>query len=218
MTILGIANRTENWKTATAFAPLLGQRSVELAKLLLGEEADLQPSDVHLELFWRGLRDHLHQEEKKLEDQRHDLAVRFLRLFGCLRRDIDQSHKFRKLTDDNYSASTDEQRRGLATNLRNTEMDIVLSSPDHLFVGEAKHEATFGADSSNVLAHQLIRQYVTASILVDLRGRSESVVPFVVGDSGNALRRSHQVQFMIERGWMRAENVLEWGAIEALGA
>ena len=97
-------------------------------------------------------------------------------------------------------------------------MDIVLSSPSHLFIGEAKHEATFSADSSNVLAHQLIRQYVTASILVGLRRRSESVVPFVVGDSANALRRSHQVQFMIERGWMRAENVLEWGAIEALGA
>ena len=216
MTILGIANRTENWKTAAAFAPLFGQRSVRLAKLLLDEETDLQPRDVHLELFWRGLRDHLSQAGGELKNHRDDLAKRFLRRFGGLRREIDATGKFRKLTEDNYAASTPQQRERLATNLRNTEVDIVLSSPHHLFIGEAKYKTTFGADSSNVLVHQLIRQYVTASILVELCGGNESVVPFVVGDSADALRRSHQVQFMIERDWMRAENVLEWGAIEAL--
>ena len=65
MAILGITNRTENWKTARYFAPLFEHRSVRLARRLLTEEeerATLQPGDVRLELFWYGMRDYLHQQ------------------------------------------------------------------------------------------------------------------------------------------------------------
>ena len=67
MAILGITNRTENWKTARYFAPLFEHRSVRLARRLLTEEeerATLQPGDVRLELFWYGMRDYFHRAGK----------------------------------------------------------------------------------------------------------------------------------------------------------
>ena len=66
MTILGITNRTENWKTAQYFAPLFGANSVRLARLLLGSGTTLEPGDVSLELFWRGVRDYIYRENKPL--------------------------------------------------------------------------------------------------------------------------------------------------------
>ena len=113
--------------------------------------------------------------------------------------------------------STPSRKRKLASNLFNTEIDIVLESPSHLFIGEAKHLSTFGASGRDVLTHQLIRQYVMAKILLKLPGNKEkAVVPFVVGDSRAYLEKTLQVQFMLKHGRMRKENVLEWSQIEAL--
>ena len=67
----------------------------------------------------------------------------------------------------NYDVSTKDRMANLGNNLVNTEIDIVLQSPNHLFIGEAKHEMTFGANGRLVLVHQLIRQYVMAKILMD---------------------------------------------------
>lgn len=212
MAILGITNRTENWKTASAFSPLLGSASVRLARRLLGEEVALAPGNVRLELFWRGVRDYMHQlRGTKPSDV--DLAERYDRLFRDLRSKVAGFGGFRTLTPENYTSAN---RSRLASNLRNTEIDVVLESPTHLFIGEAKHETSFHASSRDVLTHQLIRQYVTARMLLDLLGAEKEIVTFVVGDSAVNLGNQRQVQFMIAQGWMRTENVLEWSDIEAL--
>ncbi len=88
----------------------------------------------------------------------------------------------------------------------------MIETPNHLFIGEAKHESNFGANSDLVLVHQLVRQYVMARILVELRKCKKEVVPFVVGGSKN----NHQVQFMICQGWMVEDNILRWNDIKAL--
>ena len=104
----------------------------------------------------------------------------------------------------------------LRNNLVNTEIDIVLESPNSLFIGEAKHEMSFGADGTLVLVHQLIRQYVVARILVDRLECDKEVVPFVVGDDTKQLRKSRQVGFMIRQGWMKERNILEWRDVKDL--
>ena len=228
MAILDITNRTENWKTACYFAPLFGHGSVRVARLLLPEEeerATLQPGDVRLELFWYGMRDYLHQQERQLDTEEARLADLYSELFSSLRGEIkafegsgeSEELRFRELQKGNYDVSTEDGPSKLASNLRNTEIDIVLESPTHLFMGEAKHLSTFGASGRDVLTHQLIRQYVMAKILLKLPGNKEkAVVPFVVGDSRAYLEKTLQVQFMRDQGWMREENVLEWSQIEAL--
>ena len=79
-------------------------------------------------------------------------------------------------------------------NLLNTEIDIVLESPNHLFIGEAKSEMGFSPRSNRVLVHQLVRQYVTARILlayVNLNCK-KSVIPFIVWDKDD--EESREVQ------------------------
>ena len=234
MAILGITNRTENWKTARYFAPLFGHGSVRVARRLLATEAEgakLHPGDVSLELFWKGMRDHFDQKRKDRAQTRKNptaeralLAQEYSRLFPDLRERVmgfegsgePQNLRFRDLQDGNYDVSTPARKRKLSSNLRNTEVDIVLESPGHLFIGEAKHLSPLGARSKDVLTHQLIRQYVMARILVELRGTEHTVVPFVVSDGGTDVENSSQVQFMLKRGWLREANILQWSDIEAL--
>lgn len=227
MAILGITNRTENWKTARHFAPLFGANSVRLARRLLAteeERARLQPGDVRLELFWVGMRDYFDFRGirgKERATERGQIARAYRRLFPRLRKEVGEFEgygesaklKFQALTDANYSAA---QEAKLASNLLSTELDIILESPRHLFIGEAKHHSTFGANGRDVLTHQLIRQYVMAKILVEHYGPKRAVIPFVVGDDRAYLEKTLQVQFMVEQKWMREENVLEWSDIEAL--
>ena len=220
MAILGITNRAENWKTATRFAPLFGHGSVRLARRLVGADSTFEPGQVRLELFWRGVRDYIHQHGGSSgSDWANDFAYGYRRLFPDLRSDVEafaRAGKFQVPTTDNYRAGTRHQISRLASNLRNTEIDIVMESPGYLFVGEAKHETSFHASSRDVLTHQLIRQYVTARILTDLLGLEKKVIPFVVGDRPTELAKQRQVQFMVDQGWMDPAHVLEWGDIEAL--
>ena len=224
MAILGVTNRTENWKTALYFSPLMGVRAARLARCLLPDKegAALQAGDVNLELFWYGMRDFFHPNEvtpdaETLSDIYSDL---FPRLHDQIQnfRGSGQSEdlKFQELQDDNYDVATPYQRNRLAQNLLNTEVDIVLESPTHLFIGEAKHLSTFGASGRDVLTHQLIRQNVLAHILLKLYGDDRTVVPFVVGDDPAYLAKALQVQFMLKHGRMRAKNILTWSDIEAL--
>ena len=221
MAILGITNRTENWKTARHFAPLFGANSVRVARRLLcdGEErSKLQPGDVRLELFWHGMRDYFDKHPMKPEERRAELARTYFRLFKDLHREVEgfqgDAGGF-KGPEGSYDASKDGGNK-LDSNLRNTEVDIVIQSPSHLFIGEAKHESRFGARGRNFLTHQLIRQYVMACTLVELQREDIQVVPFVVGDDRAYLEKTLQVQFMVEQKWMCEENVLEWSDIEAL--
>ena len=221
MKILGIRNRTENWKTARLFSPLFGEESICLAKCL-GEQTETRPGDVHLELYWKGMRDYLHKLRNAGKDNphdSHDFAKRYTCLFPDLRARIQEFGQFQPLRDKNYDVRPEDEEgmADLRNNLVNTEIDIVLETPGHLFIGEAKHEMSFHADGRQTLVHQLIRQYVMATILIDCIGSGKQVVPFVVGDTREGLKRKTQVKFMIQQDWMKAENVLEWGEIKKLG-
>ena len=216
MTILGIINRTENWKTARHFSPLFGKdASIHLARQL-GEPRETEPSDVHLELYWKGLRDYLHKEKIKKESEDKELADRYSRLFPDLRDRIEGFYGFRDLKDHNYSSGTKGWEAKLRDNLVNTEIDIVLQTPTRLFIGEAKHEMGFGANGDLFLVHQLIRQFVMAKVLLDILGCTRKVIPFVVGDNAERLKKSHQVGFMVGQGWLQEENILEWRKIDQL--
>ena len=88
MGILGIDNRTENWKTARCFAPFFGDVAarLKLAKRL-GVLGEPPPSEIKLELFWKGLRDHLKQNRdsiKSIEEYYSPLASHYQKLFSDL--------------------------------------------------------------------------------------------------------------------------------------
>lgn len=207
MKILGqIENRTENWKTARAFAPYYGSKALPLAQRLakpFGETAKV----AHLELFWNGMRDFIagqNEDSDKLKDE----VKRIYNLrFPTLREDICNFGEFKKLDAKNYSA---DDKMGLYNNLIHTEIDIVIESEKFLFIGEAKGETDLHSSGSHVLVHQLVRQYVMATVLKDLCRSYKSIVPFVVGVN----RNQRQVKFMIKEKWLKKENVLGWEHIE----
>ena len=82
MGILGIENRTENWKTAFNFAPFIEDANLRL-KLAgrLGEPSGTPPSDISMELFWKGMRDFHHPNGRKGMDVA-DFVRRYDWLFG----------------------------------------------------------------------------------------------------------------------------------------
>ncbi len=239
MGILGIENRTENWKTAYCFSPFFRDPSARsiLANRLLKPLDKSQSSDVHLELFWYGMRDYIAhlKKEKKPAPTPQDLAERYTCLFGDLRGHIEkfieefgQSRTLRPLNNTwNYDVGTEDSVKSLYSNLARTEIDIVLETSKHLFIGEAKHESKLVGDGSRVLVHQFIREYVMATILVDFRASDDYprkiVIPFVVGDDAKQLKEYHQIRFMISqerkdhdsgKKWLDEKNVLSWDDIE----
>ena len=193
---------------------LLGKGASAGLARKLGEPQHTETGEIYLELYWKGMRDHLYRDRTK--DDSNDFADCYERLFPDLRKRIALSGSFRPLNNLNYDISTEEGKTGLRNNLVNTEVDIVLESPSCLYIGEAKHEMSFGADGQLVLVHQLIRQYVMAKILVDHLKRKKEVVPFVIGDDTKKLMRNGQVDFMIRQGWLKEANVLEWSEVKDL--
>ena len=217
--ILGIENRTENWKTARTLAPLLRDGSIRLANRLLQplpDKVDLQTRDVRIELFWKGIRDYLHQTKLKKDDCISDFVERYERLFPTLHNMIRDFGTFQELNCCNYDVSTRKRKENLVNNLVNTEIDIVLESPSHFFIGEAKHEMSFHASGKLVLVHQLIRQYVTARILADMCEPKKKVVPFVVGHDIDKLKKKTQVKFMLQHYCLEEKNLLTWDEVEEL--
>ena len=213
MGILGIGNRSENWKTAECFCRLTGAQRVELIQKLGGEHR-LKPSQVQLELFWKGARDHAQDMERRGKEPYLTFPRVYGRLFSGLRDQVANSQaKFRGLKRHNYSQSS-RHRETLYRNLINTEIDIVLETPEHLLIGEAKHESGLNANSEYVLVHQLVRQYVMANVLVKIRASEghpmKSVIPFVVGDDRDQLARLQQVKFMCGMRWLSDKNILAW--------
>ena len=71
--------------------------------------------------------------------------------FPDLRRDIENFSDLQIPNPQNYDTSSDDRMAKLVDNLANTEIDVVLQTPGSLFIGEAKHEARFGANGSYVL-------------------------------------------------------------------
>ncbi len=227
MGILGIRNRTENWKTARTFAPFFDDAELRLVLAeKLSEPSDTKPDDVHLELFWKGMRDYLNQgrknEQAKLlrDSTTRKLVDSYSRLFPDLRKQIKGFRPIGVATLRlpealNYHVASKNAQRDLGNNLVNTEIDLVLETPGHLYIGEAKHKMDFGRNGSLVLVHQRIRQYVVASILVELTGCAKEVVPFIVRNEPKG-REPAQIQFMVEQGWLKKKNCLTWDDIEKL--
>ena len=218
MGILGIDNRTENWKTARTFAPFFGNQPAlrRLAGRLLPEPLD-DEEKVNLELFWTGGRDYW----VKHKPSPGELAAIFRHYFSELGDEIKKGDwRFKSLKCHNYNVGEVEK---LATNFRNTEFDIVLETSKHLLIGEAKDESSFGTDGGLVLVHQLIRQYVTAQILVHLVNETQPkrVVPFVIAPEdpkkGKSLRNKSQVKFMTgypkEDSYLKESNILSWADV-----
>ena len=225
MSILEITNRSENWKTACRFSPLFRDNDarLRLAKRLC-EPGETKPDQVHFELFWYGMRDYL--KGKRGPNKRYfpDLVKRYNCLFPKLHREIEKfvdQGRFKKLQGINYNPSIENGEYTLGNNLSHTEIDVVLETPNNLYIGEAKDESNFNADSRRVLVHQLIRQYVMASILVkrlvsEGHAPKKTVIPFVVGNDTEKIKKNGQVKFMIRQGWLKKENVLSWECIENL--
>jgi hypothetical protein len=71
--------------------------------------------------------------------------------FPDLRRDIENISDLQIPNPQNYDTSSDDRMAKLVDNLANTEIDVVLQTPESLLIGEAKHEARFGANGSYVL-------------------------------------------------------------------
>ena len=207
MAILGIESRTENWKTAKTFAPLIEDADLRL-KLVekLGEPVGTSPDDVELELFWYGIRDFLN----KRDVDREDIKNHYTSLFSDLRRKVEKFPRLQTPNDWNYRVSRFAK---LYNNLRNTEIDVVLETPNLLFIGEAKNESKLVGNGDLVLVHQLIRQYVTARILVDLLGCDKEVISFIVADKVRSIRNTRQVAFIVQQGWLKQENILSWDDI-----
>ena len=211
--ILGINNRTENWKTTHVFAPYFREPdSLLILADRLGETKDTKACDVHIELFWKGTRDYLHSIENKTERDRRrkELLANSQNILLGIRSKILAFENFRNLKCDNYAVVPPEGAKKLLNNLYNAEIDIVIETPKRLFIGEAKHEADFGSDGRLVLVHQLIRQYVTVHALLETLGCKKQVIPFIVGPDAAELNERGQVRFMIEHGWLKKSNVLNW--------
>ena len=142
MGILGITNRTEDWKTAMTFAPLFKCDSARtrLANRLLeplGENHEVQPGTAKIELFWYGMRDYVHELSK--EPTYQDFADRYNYRFHNLRDLITGAEDLSLTLPNTWNYKPEGHEKSLFNNLRNTEIDIVLETPRHLFIGEAKH-------------------------------------------------------------------------------
>ena len=228
MGILGIENRTENWKTARVFSPFFEDSA---ACYRLAEKIDAPPSnpssETRFELYWKGMRDYINSPlDGASAPTRQDLAECYNCLFPGLRDEIEKSGRFPKLQDHNYRASSEDtkkrlcRQRRLYNNLFYTEIDIVLETPNRLFVGEAKLESKLAGKGHYILVHQLIRQHVMEKILIDICDSKQEikkeVAHFLVGDKDelNELNNSAQVKFMKEQGWLK--KVLSWDDITKL--
>ena len=215
MIVASIKNRTENWKTAKTFVPLKNSGLYRLARIL-GEEEAAPQDQIRMQLFWKGMRDHRHQDREPYSEE--GIAERFNRLFPNLRDDVAghvdrNGRKFEILKPDNYLADTEDRRKRLLSNLLHTEIDIVAESKTRLFIGEAKNEMGLDANRELILVHQLIRQYVMAKILLEILGCCKNIVPFVVVGT----KRNLQVDFLIRnKDWLKESNVLEWKSIRNL--
>ena len=121
----------------------------------------------------------------------------------------------------NYNVSDKQGREKLYHHLHGTEFDVVLEAPGLLFLGEAKLGGSFNDSDDGVLRHQLVKQYVVTNILLRFMGRQNDgemleIVPFVVGDDPDKLKNSQQANFMIDKGWLKADNIMSWEDINKL--
>lgn len=218
--ILGIKNRTENWKTVQHFHGLSRDAQKRLAKKFLGTD-DLESNDIQIELFWYGFRDYIEQCPEGDKPTEEAVEHLYRKYFGDLKDKIQTFPNpklppvFKTPGPKNYDSS---YKRELFNNLRHTEIDIAIRSGRNLILGEAKYQSSLDAKSSYVLVHQLIRQRVMAQILLQLSGENLEISHFLVGDKKrlDTMKNRAQVKFMQCQGWLRNDNVLSWECVKAI--
>ena len=214
MGILGIRNRTENWKTSRNFAPFFDNKE-KLARLVMHLNScdESNPEDLKIELFWKGIRDRRDRcctdDEKLAFDSR--LAEKYKQEFSWLRKKTKSFKGFRSAQPHHYSGAR-RWKGKLLENLKNTEIDIVIESPSHLYIGEAKGESRLHSNGAYVLVHQLIRQYVTARLLISAEDRCLKVKQFVVLDE-KPMRYQNQMEFVRDERWLSERNILTWDCL-----
>ncbi len=211
--ILGIENRTENWRTAVYFSPMFRSKSYKFAQML-GASSAFSADQVTIELFWSGIRDYRHREGLTKLELMREIVTAYEKKFSNLRSDVKSFSEFSDLKEYHYLSNGNKVGMSLTSNLIGTEVDVILETPKELFIGEVKHESTFGASGRLVLVHQLIRQYVAASVLLELTQTDKEIIPFVVGDRTDYLNKTSQVRFMVNQGWLNPKNVLNWEDVE----
>lgn len=219
--ILGIKNRTENWKTVAVLGPLITyQKQNHFANLIIdANHSSFDSKEVIMQFFWKGYRDHWNQISPSggKEEMINETAAVYNRLFPDLRNKIEAynkrvSHnKQLRLNETNYVCleSDTRSKESLFANVFNTEIDVVLETPGFLLIGEVKDEQTFGAASKHTLVHQLIRQYVMTSIVLEMKGERKDfkLIPFIIGDNA---KTTAQVACMISLGYLSEANIITW--------
>ena len=168
------------------------------------------------------------QDERRAKKLAEKTLAAYASRFPDLRDKIIEFPGFNPLQPRNYNAEGQNAKK-LADHFKNTEFDIVLETSEHLFIGEAKDESSFGTDGKLVLVHQLIRQYVIAQILMDLVAETDkrplkSIVPFVIAPRGkklDSLERTAQIRFMThypkeEEPCLKKSNILSWKELTSL--
>ncbi len=224
--ILGIPNRTENWKTAKTLSICIAKKRQHLVAARIIENAGFQArafksSDTVIELFWKGFRDYCKANDKDSNSSEFikETSERYRQLFPDLlwkvqqyNRGAPRNRSLRINPANNYACAHDtESTRTLFDNLRNTEVDIALSAPGFLLVGEAKSEEAFGADSNHILPHQLLRQYVMARVLLETKRFADiRVIPFIVGENREQILKCVQVKLLHALGYLNLANVMSW--------
>lgn len=115
MGILGIPNRTENWKTAESFAPFFEDCSARIRlvdRLLkpLGNPDRAQGNAIKIELFWKGVRDYINQSENENELE-ECLVARYSCLFPYLREELKGFPGFQlKWNNSHYSVHSNRKK------------------------------------------------------------------------------------------------------------
>ena len=116
----------------------------------------------------------------------------------------------------NYQPDIPEYQHELYSNLLNTEIDIVIETPNFLLIGEAKIHEKLDANSDNFLAHQLIRQWVMATILAKIRENPIKIIPFIVCDEPEKIAATAQVEVMGILGGLKRDNIFHWDDMKNL--
>ncbi|MCD4747748.1 MAG: hypothetical protein K8R59_00110 [Thermoanaerobaculales bacterium] len=211
--ILKIDNRTENWKTAKLYHERLSNACVVDFASKIIRAADQEPGvikreDISVELFWKGFRDLRYSSSRDKQTINEKVLSKYKRAFRGLRNDVMGFPGLSAPRKHNYGMD-DGCLAALVSNLMNTEIDIVIQTPAHLLIGEAKHTQALGAESKNLLVHQLIRQYVMATVVAQISHHEWlKVVPFIVSTA--PVRKRAQIRFMLRKGWLADGNLYGW--------
>ncbi len=222
--ILEIKNRTENWTTVRKlFSPKIEGPAKRLVDELLKadeSEGNQSGSQIHMELFWRGYRDYCASRRITRKTCNFDgMATRYEKLFPDLHQRVTRFAQENpgqlRVTETNYCVNQ-SNRLNFFDNIRNTEIDIVIATANTLFIGEVKDTQTFGAKGSLVLAHQLLRQYITARMLVDEMEKEMRVIPFILSDSKRTLKNG-QVRLMLALGYLDESRIFTWDDLGVSG-